>query len=308
MKNSTRIEVKKNKSGDIVASADIFGRRISYRLTDEKAVAAFISSVNAHLDEFGATLHEDSIQQMKGDLTSAVNNLPETPSVIDPTSVKVVVFWDKAGMGIDIIASGQAIMGITHILHMGDLNAAIDKISEELVDIGCGEIPEDAKVKITGLVIQGFYDRQVALETPAGQVFAAKTSCGSFNLYTAPLGQSKLDAYKLDRAADELAELVGDEKCECPLCHRNHALAEMSSYSHEGKKVTAHKLDFGTALSALKAGQSIACYHWPKDVFLLLAGMDVGESYIVMKTSNDKLMPWAPTHESLLSDSWVILA
>ena len=383
--NTTRVEVIK-KGGVAVASANIFGRKVSRKITDGKSVSDFIESVKSSLDEFGCGMHDESLAQMEKDLNAIVNNTnlfdKATPSTTK--SVTAVMFWSKDGVGCDILFDGVPLLGFTHVTRPHQLEDAIKAIAEELTGVmGYPEIPASV---IAELKSMGGHCGLARAYASGGQEYASKVMFGSIPLYPevdkraereayinkkllaggipaelakqliapimsasdkltklidgrkaregslftpdkdapAPYDDSKLRAYQSGRAAEELAELVGGDdepECVCDQCCRERAAAERKELQkefpdcfkkppimHMGKEVTAAELDFGTALNALKNGEAIACDHWPKGVCLTIAGQGDEEDYIVMRTSNGKVMPWAPTHESLLSNNWVVLA
>jgi hypothetical protein len=67
-------------------------------------------------------------------------------------------------------------------------------------------------------------------------------------------------------------------------------------------------MDFGTALVGLKSGLKMAREGWNgKGMFIYLATPNSSEHlpYIVMKTADNKLVPWLASQTDVLAEDWV---
>lgn len=330
-------KVKVNKNTRVItASVKIGDREITRKITST-TVAGFISIVSSTLGEFGLGLMQSTLDQMMNDLTNLCKRVESGdlvgelgPNLVKEEAVTAVAYWDKNGMGVDILGGGTVIASAGSIRTYVEMNLAVDRIASELVGLGMPEISDDVKSKIKNAITAGEIVRRTATSADE-RVFAEKSACSrEIQVFPkVPTKESFFDKLLKGGLPEQVAEQVastnkdelddsfaGMPACNCPAC-----LAEASPFfdgetvseatnpiMHKGKAVQAFDLDFGTALNSLKAGEAIACDHWPQGVFLILAGTNDDSDYIVMHTSNNKLVPWAPTHESLLANCWVVLA
>jgi hypothetical protein len=70
-------------------------------------------------------------------------------------------------------------------------------------------------------------------------------------------------------------------------------------------------VDFGVAISALKAGKRVARIGWNgKGMYLMLQRPDSGSKmtlpYIYMKTADDNLVPWLASQTDVLGEDWIV--
>lgn len=85
-------------------------------------------------------------------------------------------------------------------------------------------------------------------------------------------------------------------------------------------ELTDGSRDFGGALTALKAGKSVARKGWNgKGMFLIYVGakeyqvdIELGKpcqsAFVGLKTADDHFVPWQPSQTDMLAEDWEVLA